>query len=74
MVGIQLFRFLKPPALVGAFNQEKAQDTRRGLLRDCENIADGSFAALRISQQPSLLGTALSDTKYHYSRTVSSDH
>ena len=28
--------------LVGAFNQEKA----RGLLRDCENFADGSFAAL----------------------------
>ena len=41
LVGIQLFRFFKPPALVGAFNQ------------DCENIADGSFAALRISQQPS---------------------
>ena len=28
--------------LEGVFNQEKA----RGLPRDCENVADGSFAAL----------------------------
>ena len=34
---------LNVKALVGDFNQEKALV---GLLRDCENIADGSFAAL----------------------------
>ena len=38
-----LNRFLNVKALVAAFNQERAH---MGILRDCENVADGSFAAL----------------------------
>ena len=42
-------------AIVGTFNQEKVL-LNRGLLRDCEHFADGSFAALLISTH--LSGTA----------------
>ena len=40
-------------SVVGAFNPEKALVV--GLLRDCENFADGSFAAL-VSRTPAAGG------------------
>ena len=50
-------------ALADAFNKEKALVTSRGLFRDCENFADGSFAALLAA--PAHLLLALSAVDEH---------